>query len=163
MDTSFEVLRELSDQELDGHAHQVVKRLEELDAWARMSCIGLPRAEHVEREVLKDQHTRIENEQLRRKEQRDQNTVDVATAFHEEQPDLLKVLETGNAVVLAKYLHDRSTSELDLLAANGRTLAELADRISRYRKQSGPSDPRDVVVLDPVVPEDEQEQANQEG
>lgn len=139
MDTSFEVLRELSDQELDGHAHQVVKRLEELDAWARMSCIGLPRAEHVEREVLKDQHTRIENEQLRRKEQRDQNTVDVATAFHEEQPDLLKVLATGSSAELAKYLHSRPTSELDLLAHRGPVVAELAAKISRYRRRDLPT------------------------
>lgn len=114
---------------------------------------GLPEKEQDESYMLEQQQCSIMGE-LRRREQNDKQAVQTADAFHEETPDFLRVLESGNAVVLAKYLHDRSTFELDLLAANGATVAELAGRISRYRKHSGPSDPHDVVVLDPEVPED---------
>lgn len=88
--------------------------------------------------------------------------LEVANQFDEQNPDLLKALESGESHVLAEYLHSRSTFELDLLAGNGITVAELAAKISNYRTHSGPSDPLTIVVPDPWTPAtDEAEEAEE--
>lgn len=133
MSPDFEILRALSDAELDDHVSKTVARLSDLDELARLIPTGLPYAKDQERRILEDHCDRVKEEQRRRAE-RDEGSLNTATAFHEAAPELLKVLETGNAVILAKYLHDRSDSELDLLAANGRKVAELAERIVKFRR-----------------------------
>lgn len=125
-------LGELSDDALAAHHDAVVLRLEELESMARASMVGLPPAQYHERLGLMARNAEIENEQRRREDQR---PLDVASEYHRQSPELLEVLASGSTIALAKYLHDRTPQELHLLADRGPTVAMLAGRILRHRRE----------------------------
>lgn len=141
MNAAFNVLREMSDEELADHGNSTFLRLEALREMAESFVFsGLPRAEYEERLILMAHYAEIEAERQRRREG---NSLATATAFHEELPDLMAVIKTGRIAKMAEYLHDRSDEELGLLAKDGALAVKLAGNILRQRRQGGPREADD--------------------
>ena len=82
--------------------------------------------------------------------------LEVATEFvmQNQRLDLLEVMQSDSAVMLAKYLHDRSNAELAVLSTKGQLFTELADKILKARQISTGIDPRDAVK---IIDQDEEE------